>query len=380
MKKVFVLILTLITVIGISTAVFATSVKVLQQQIKDNENEIKDKEEQVTQIKSEQKSLLAQITELGTQINQLETQIKRLNAQISTCDAEIKSTEEELAAKEAEMEEQYNLLKTRVAVMYESGNISILDVLLGSDSITDFLSKYYMMSEIMEFDQNLLDKMTIQKEQIATLKVQLEEKKATLQANKDEVKTKTTTLSASKQTLNSKNAELESDKKELEKSIDAILDESARLTTEIIKLQGTANYAGGTMAWPLPGFSTITSPYGMRLHPTLKVYKLHTGVDIAGRNAAGVGCYGKPIVAANSGKVITAKYNTAYGYMIMIDHGGKIVTLYGHASKLLVSAGDIVTKGQTIAYAGTTGYSTGAHLHFEVRVNGSTTNPLPYIQ
>jgi len=379
MKKIFLLISVLAMVIMFSGVVLATNLNTLKDQLDQNNKDLKDKQGQVTEIKNEQKTLLSQIANLGTQINKLETQIKALNNQINTCDAEITLTEEEIAEKEAEMEKQYNLLKTRIVAMYESGNISMIDVLLGADSISDFLSKYYMMNEVSNFDNNLLNKMNIQKEEIAKLKSCLEEKKGMLEKNRNDVRTKNTELASSKKVLSTKNTELENDKKALEESIDAILEESQKLTAEIIKLQGTSKYAGGEMAWPLPGFSTITSSYGMRMHPTLKVYKLHTGVDISGANS-----YGKAIVAANSGKVIAAKYNVAYGNMIIIDHGGGITTLYGHASKLVVKTGDIVTRGQIIAYVGTTGYSTGPHLHFEVRktVNGQvqTVDPMKYIK
>lgn len=379
MKKIFLLISVLAMVIMFSGVVLATNLNTLKDQLDQNNKDLKDKQGQVTEIKNEQKTLLSQIANLGTQINKLETQIKALNNQINTCDAEITLTEKEIAEKEAEMEKQYNLLKTRIVAMYESGNISMIDVLLGADSISDFLSKYYMMNEVSNFDNNLLNKMNIQKEEIAKLKSCLEEKKGMLEKNRNDVRTKNTELASSKKVLSTKNTELENDKKALEESIDAILEESQKLTAEIIKLQGTSKYAGGEMAWPLPGFSTITSSYGMRMHPTLKVYKLHTGVDISGANS-----YGKAIVAANSGKVIAAKYNVAYGNMIIIDHGGGITTLYGHASKLVVKTGDIVTRGQIIAYVGTTGYSTGPHLHFEVRktVNGQvqTVDPMKYIK
>lgn len=379
MKKIFLLISVLAMVIMFSGVVLATNLNTLKDQLDQNNKDLKDKQGQVTEIKNEQKTLLSQIASLGTQINKLEIQIKALNNQINTCDAEIALTEEEIAEKEAEMEKQYNLLKTRIVAMYESGNISMVDVLLGADSISDFLSKYYMMNEVSNFDNNLLNKMNIQKEEIAKLKSCLEEKKGMLEKNRNDVRTKNTELASSKKVLSTKNTELENDKKALEESIDAILEESQKLTAEIIKLQGTSKYAGGEMAWPLPGFSTITSSYGMRMHPTLKVYKLHTGVDISGANS-----YGKAIVAANSGKVIAAKYNVAYGNMIIIDHGGGITTLYGHASKLVVKTGDIVTRGQIIAYVGTSGYSTGPHLHFEVRktVNGQvqTVDPMKYIK
>ena len=275
MKKIFLLISVLAMVIMFSGVVLATNLNTLKDQLDQKNKDLKDKQGQVTEIKNEQKTLLSQIASLGTQINKLEIQIKALNNQINTCDAEIASTEEEIAEKEAEMEKQYNLLKTRIVAMYESGNISMVDVLLGADSISDFLSKYYMMNEVSNFDNNLLNKMNIQKEEIAKLKSCLEEKKGMLEKNRNDVRTKNTELASSKKVLSTKNTELENDKKALEESIDAIVEESQKLTAEIIKLQGTSKYAGGEMAWPLPGFSTITSSYGMRMHPTLKVYKLH---------------------------------------------------------------------------------------------------------
>lgn len=380
MKKLGIMLLTIITTMSLSVVSFASSVSGLQQQLKDNEKEIKDKQQQVEQIKNEQKDLLAQIDELGGQIEKLQKEINGLNVQISDCNAQISVKENEIKQKEEEMKKQDELLKERVVAIYKTGNVSMLDVFLGSESLSDFLSKYDALSKIAEYDNVLLDKMKQQKEQIEELKATLEEKKAQLDSDKKEVQTKSTALSSSKNTLSKKNAELESNKNALNASIDKILDESAKISAEILKLQGNGSYTGGEMAWPLPGFTKITSPYGMRLHPTLKVYKLHTGVDIAGLNAAGVNCNGKAIVAANTGKVIQAYYNTAYGNMIIIDHGGGISTLYGHASKLLVKVGDVVTRGQKIALAGSTGYSTGPHLHFEVRINGKTTDPLPYIQ
>ena len=127
------------------------------------------------------------------------------------------------------------------------------------------------------------------------------------------------------------------------------------------------------MEWPVPGYHKVTSPYGNRYHPVLKKNKFHSGVDLRAP-------MGTPIVAANDGKVLSAGYNSGYGNRIYIDHGGGIVTVYAHNSKLLVKAGDKVKRGQTIAKAGSTGRSTGPHLHFEVRKNGKTTNPMNWIK
>ena len=131
-------------------------------------------------------------------------------------------------------------------------------------------------------------------------------------------------------------------------------------------------YVGGIMAWPVPGYTTITSQYGMRTHPITGVYKLHTGTDISAP-------IGATFVAANDGIVVKAEYNTAYGNMVMIDHGGGISTLYAHGSEILVSVGQTVFKGTAVLKVGSTGYSTGPHAHFEVRVNGNPVQPLDYI-
>jgi murein DD-endopeptidase MepM/ murein hydrolase activator NlpD len=167
-------------------------------------------------------------------------------------------------------------------------------------------------------------------------------------------------------------AEVASNNKVLEAQIDSLNQEANSLIAEILRLQGTEEYVGGVLGWPAPSSKRITSYFGYRTHPILKVKKLHTGIDIGVPS-------GHDIVAANAGKVIKAAWNNSYGYMIMIDHGGGIVTLYAHNSKLLVKTGDIVKKGQVIALSGSTGMSTGPHLHFEVRVNGEYKNPLDYL-
>ena len=376
MKKILSSVVAIILVISFTTLVYASNLSNLKEQYNNKQDEISNKQDELEKIKNEQKDVLADIEDLSNEIGNLEKEIDSLNSQIKELNTKIESTEKEIEEKQAKMEERRDILIARSVAIYETGNITMLDVLLGAEDISDFLSKYYMMSEIAEYDNNLLEQIKKEKEEIEKVKEQLEVDKNKIKENKEILEKKSDALETSKKQLSKKNAELESNKAALNKSIDKLIAESNKLESEIKSLQSNGtSYSGGQMAWPLPGYTTITSPYGMRLHPTLKVYKLHTGVDIAGS-----GCNGKSIVAANDGTVITSKMNTAYGNMIIIDHGGGISTLYAHASKRLVSVGDKVKRGQVIAKVGTTGYSTGPHLHFEVRINGSTTNPLPYIK
>ncbi|MBR5518347.1 MAG: M23 family metallopeptidase, partial [Clostridia bacterium] len=212
-----------------------------------------------------------------------------------------------------------------------------------------------------------------EQQRIMTMKAKLETDKLALDDSKS-------SLLASKAVLDSKMAErdamiqkIEDSQSALEAQLKEIEAEEAAVRAQIARLaNGGTTYTGGAMLWPTPSCKIITSKYGWRLHPVLGYEKLHTGVDIgAGYNAN--------IIAASSGKVITATYNSAYGNYVVIDHGGGVCTLYAHQSSIAVSVGQTVSAGQVIGYVGSTGYSTGPHLHFEVIINGSTVDPLGYI-
>ena len=170
-------------------------------------------------------------------------------------------------------------------------------------------------------------------------------------------------------------ARLSEEEKAKQAQIDEITSQYNEINKQILELakQGLdTEYIGGVLAWPVPGYTKISSNYGMRVHPITGQYKLHTGVDISAPMGAN-------FVAANDGIVTKAGYNTAYGNMVIIDHGGGISTLYAHGSEILVTVGQTVTRNEPILKVGSTGYSTGPHAHFEVRINGVVTNPIEYI-
>ena len=178
-----------------------------------------------------------------------------------------------------------------------------------------------------------------------------------------------------KAVIEAKKAEIAKNNEEIDKMIDELQADADAMTNTIINAgssSGNSQYIGGVLAWPTPSTSYITSPFGYRTHPISGTYKFHTGIDIgASRNSA--------IIAANDGKVILSGWNGGYGKCIVVDHGGGITTLYAHCNSLYVGVGAYVSRGQTIAAVGSTGNSTGPHLHFEVRVNGSYKNPLNYV-
>lgn len=309
-------------------------------------------------VEAAQDELSKKMAQIEKDVKEMQKKVDNLNYMISQTTSEISSTEEKIQKKEKEMTEREENLNERLKVMYKNGSIGFVDILLGSSSISEFVSNMEIIQKIYQNDMEVLETLKKEHEELQEIKATLKERKEKLSAQKTE-------LAADK-------ADLDAKKKELEAEEDKLKAEADRLTAEIVKLMDkNSPYVGGEFTWPCPASRYISSSFGNRLHPILKVWKFHTGIDI--------GCSaGKDIVAAASGKVIMSKVYGGYGNCVMIDHGGGIVTLYGHASKLLVSEGQTVKRGQTIALVGSTGRSTGPHLHFEVRKNGEYINPMNY--
>jgi murein DD-endopeptidase MepM/ murein hydrolase activator NlpD len=248
-----------------------------------------------------------------------------------------------------------------------------LSVILNSASFSDFISRLDFLKKIINFDMNLLGKMKDHRDTVAGKRSQLEAEQLEKEKLKNQISNKKEQVETTKLDREKTLKDLTKDLKELERQEDNLLAQSKAFEKKIIALQSSNKYVGGKIGWPAPGHFTITSPYGNRTHPILKKKKLHTGIDISTPK-------GTNIVAANSGKVIYSGYNGGYGNVVIIDHGGKISTLYAHNSKLLVKVGDEVEKGKVISKAGSTGLSTGPHLHFEVRENGQHVDPMKYLK
>ena len=356
----------------LSSSVFATSA--MQQQLNTTKNDITQTKKELETVKSNKKLTLNDIESLDKQIGNAEDDIVYLENEISTLETNIEQATIDIKEAEDEYEIKDVKRQDRLIAYYKCGSVSLMDTLLASENITDFFFRYRVLDEIMEYDQNMLEELNEEKLAIENQKLKLEEDKVLCEQKKVLAEEQKLALNDVKEIRVTYLAKLEKEEDLLEKSIDELQKKADSLTEEIKKMSSsstTSKYTGGTMQWPLPNFYTVTSYYGNRLHPVLKVYKMHTGVDIAGS-----GCNGKNAVAAADGKVINAGWISGYGYTVMIDHGGGVVTLYAHSQKLLVKVGQQVTRGQPIMLVGSTGYATGPHLHFEVRINGKYVNPL----
>lgn len=339
----------------------------VDNQIKNTKNVIKSIEKQTKDITKEIADIDKKIDTAGTELSQVEKEIKEL-------EEKIQATEEELEEAEQNIEEKQETFGKRLRIMYKTGNVGYLEVLLASADITDFLSRSDMLKSIAKHDTDLIKFMKDQRDTIELKKTELEVQKQSVELSKSKLEIRRRDLAKVSREKEDLMSELEQDLKALEKEIDKFNEEAKQYEAEILKRQTkTGPYEGGIMQWPVPAYSRINSPYGYRIHPILKVKKLHTGIDIQATT-------GTKIVAAADGTVIYSGSLGGYGKTIMIDHGGGIVTLYGHNSSLSVSEGQDVIRGQEIAKAGSTGMSTGPHCHFEVRENGSYIDPMPYLK
>ncbi|MDR0931202.1 MAG: peptidoglycan DD-metalloendopeptidase family protein [Clostridiales bacterium] len=364
---VIVLVMLLLVILPLfSGTVQAATEKELKQKQEELQKKIDAEEEKKDEVATEKEKLDHQITALHSEISVL-------NDNISKLDSEIGKKQAELEAAEAKVNMQDDLFKKRIQVMSEQGNWNYIEILFSSSSINDFFSNYEIMTELLSYDKNLLNTMKEAKQVIADSKASIESNKAEVTADKDELASKKSNLSylsnQRQQQINNITANVEEYQKQYEAAERAMNALKSQLSGSLSSSNGSVKYVGGTFTWPIPGYSNITSQYGYRLHPVLKVNKLHTGVDISAPTGA-------QVVAANGGTVTKAYYNSAYGNMVVIDHGGGYATLYAHASALLVSSGQKVSKGQAIMKVGSTGNSTGPHLHFEVLINGATSNPM----
>lgn len=377
MRKILCIVLAfLICSFSILSYVQAEELTDLQTRQEELQNQVNDATGQLEDVQEELSENLEQVRKLDERIANSQAQIDELNIKITQLQTSIDEVEERLKIAEEKYKKQKDILEIRLVAMYETSDTQYLDVILSSKSVSDFLSNYFLITEVASYDTELLEEMKAQKEEIEQDKKKLDETKeeyATIKQNQ----TRTAKILENTKSVRENYIAKLSDK---EKGVQAQIDEYNRQFEEVNKkilalaLEGIdTQYIGGELAWPIPGYTRVTSKYGMRTHPITGVYKLHTGVDVSAPMGAN-------FVAANDGIVVKADYNAAYGNMVIIDHGGGVSTLYAHGSEIMVQVGDFVKRGETVVLkVGSTGYSTGPHAHFEVRLNGVVTDPLPYI-
>ena len=317
--------------------------------------------------------LLRQIqSELDVTLNELHA----IEVQQSQVNAQIQQTEVELTAAQKRLDERERILNKRLRDVYMHGKLNYLEVILGAKNFTDFANRLEFLKRIVSADLNLITEIRAERELILQKKQQLEVQRQQLAKLQAEAEAKKTVVENKKQDQLIVLARLQDEKALAEASYAELQATSQDIEARIRARQqqgastGQVVHGSGVFIWPTSG--PITSPFGYRIHPIFGTQIYHSGIDI------GVDT-GTPIMAADSGVVVEADWLGGYGYAVVIDHGNGLSTLYGHNSELAVSPGQSVQQGQVIAYAGSTGYSTGPHCHFEVRVDGSPVDPMGYL-
>lgn len=379
MKKKIIPILTVIILLSCFFFIPKIKASTLEEQKQENQGKREQAEKDLEYVQEELSEAVVKIQELDDKIRTAENEIAGMDEKLIDLQTKVEETTQNLQIVQKNYDENRKIMENRLVVMYECGDVTYLDLLLRSSSLVEFLSNYYIIEEIVRSDNELLASIEKEKDEIETTKKQLEQQKAELKLLKVKQEQTRIIMQNNKTIQQNEIDKLSDNEKELQQKIQEYKDEEARIEN-LIKLasgQYTYNgeYSGGVMAWPIAKEGTyITSNYGTREHPIQGIIKTHTGIDIG--NAG----FGAPVIAAADGIVSMASYYGGYGNCVMINHGNGISTLYGHGQKILITVGAEVKKGDLIMEVGSTGLSTGPHLHFEVRINGVHTNPLQYLQ
>lgn len=341
--------------------------KTIDKKINQKKSEINLKQKKSTNIYNT-------IVKYGNNISSLNTSITNLNKAIETTDVKINEQNNELADANKRLKDNDALFRKRLRSMYMNSDDNYVTILLSAQSLDEYLSKKNLVQKIAQRDKKLIESIETEVDKIVTLKSSLEQLKANQVDNKNKLSNQKNEVAKLKSEQENQFNILKNDIEKAKKSLAKLEKDSKNLGAQILKLQSnTRKFVGGKLGWPLPGHYRISSGYGRRKHPIFKVSRLHSGIDIPAPS-------GTTIVAAASGTVIFSGRYAGYGNLILVDHGGKIVTGYAHCSRLLKSKGAKVSKGQAIAKVGSTGFSTGPHLHFEVRKNGNFTNPTGWLR
>lgn len=347
----------------------------LQLQKNGIENEIINFNTQVGFIEDEISSVVFEISDLNQKIFDKQIEIESYTAREDDLVKQIADIEWELEQLNKKYDNQKILAEKRLVAMYEMKDTTYLDVLLNSNGLSEFISNYFLIEEVANTDTELLDTVRTEREKIAKLKDNLELRKLSLIAIRVAKEKDTIALSNMIVIKNNRMKELSDEEFKMQQQIEEYQNELKEIEIEIRLLaiaSVSEQYVGGVFEWPVPGYTRITSTFGMRTHPITGIYKLHTGTDVGAPMGAN-------FIAANDGIVVKAGYNGAYGKMVIIDHGGGITTLYAHGSEILVEEGEQVFQGTPVLKVGSTGYSTGPHAHFEIRIDGEYVDPLDYI-
>ena len=346
-----------------------------QAQIDESNKKIQQEKEKIEGIKKEQALTAESMEKLKKETVEIQAKIDAKNAEIAETMRKIEEAQKNLEKAKKKTEEQYSAYKERFRVMCEDGSVSYISIILASDNLMDFINNIEIAKEISDYDKKIYDEMKESERRIEELKKEIEDTKIKQESEKK-------VLDGQKSQLAIKQSELEEAKKKLQQNASAaqkIIDEEYRKQAELkaqmakmLSKSGDGTSFSGMFLWPTPSCTYITSHFApQRVNPVTGQLRPHTGTDIGAQ-------YGAQVISAASGTVRFAAWNGGYGNCVIVDHGGGYSTLYAHMSSISVSVGQSLSAGAQVGKVGSTGNSTGPHLHFEIMVNGTAVNPMQY--
>ncbi len=374
-KEIMAALMAVTIFLNLISPVGAASIQDKQAELESIQQQLYNKDMERENAKKVVASATDRLIEAQSQLSVAQNELATVEEEREDLEQQIDSNTVAIDKKKDQVKQRVNVYRGRLRDIYINGQINYLDVLLGAKDFSDFSSRMYLLKRVIASDISLL-------EDLKKKRAELEANQEILESNMAKIKVVHSEVSSKQQLVAQKTSEREAayndalaEQERLDEEYNELMATSERIANMIRNLESGGTISSSSIvssgyAWPIAG--EITSPFGWRVHPVFGTEKFHTGLDIAAD-------YGDPIVASNSGTVIYADWMGGYGNAVMIDHGGGIVTLYGHNSSLAVYDGQQVAKGQIIAYAGSTGYSTGPHCHFEVRIHGEVTDPLDYL-
>jgi len=374
--KIVSIIIAALMILGLIASVAPVFVSASQAEINKQQQKKNEAQQKLESTKTKRAKTLHDMELLEKEAGDIQSKIDAVNIKIAETDKSLAEQQIKLDAATKKAEAQYELFKERFRVMCEQGDVSYIEMLLSAENFGDFVDKVEIVKEISQHDKDIFDKMEANRLEIEAARDKIAALKETQEASKSDLSSQKAALVKKQQEQQAYMKELENDAASYQKIIDqadAAMESLRRSISGSLSSSSRGKaYVGGEFTWPTPSCHYITSHFSpRRKNPVSGIYKRHTGTDIGA-------AYGTTIVAANSGTVTLAGWNSGYGNCVIIDHGGGRATLYAHMSSYSVTKGQNVQKGQQIGRVGSTGNSTGPHLHFEVLINGAAVDPMQY--
>ena len=378
MKKSILLVLIVGLILMCFSIASADELEELRREQEAVQRQMEEEKEALKQSQKQFSSLSEQVKYLEDQIALVERELNILSNNLKGAEQLCREAEEELTLVENELQQKIEFFKERLKQIYQNGDVNLLEVITQSTSFTDFLVRFELLKKIAEQDMKMVEEIDRQRLLAEEKKAELEKKRDYVALLKKQSEAKVTQLAAQRSEQQVLLDNVRYEKSTIERALAELEKDSELLGNKIRELQLSRARGGlvaptGTFHWPTPGYTRITSDYGMRKHPILRISSMHTGVDIAAPN-------GSKAVVGELGEVIYTGWFGGYGWTVVVYHGGGISSMYPHLSRITVKEGQIVTRGEQVGLVGTSGLSTGPHIHFEVRQDGTPVNPWPYLR